>query len=203
MLGAIGEVRIGDDKLGKLSANLRVIIRRQPRSKLGPVSDEREEPSIAITDFAPGDEAAALTFCRQIFHEEGWPTEFTDQAIAAGFERPRDLFLLAKLHGAIIGCGALKELSPDDALLTRFFVASSHRGSGLATKLFDTLIERAHALGYTTVVLDVNRESTRAIRFYQKQGMEEFIPAPHPRWLESAPEELQYARYFRKKVDGG
>jgi GNAT superfamily N-acetyltransferase len=203
MLGAIGEVRIGDGILGKLAANLRVIIRRQPRSKRGPVSDEREEPSIAITDFAPGDEAAALTFCRQIFHGEGWRTEFTDQAIAAGFDRLRDLFLLAKLHGAIIGCGALKELSTDDALLTRFLVASSHRGSGLATKLFDALFERAHVLGYSTVVLDVNRKSASAIRFYEKQGMEEFIPTPHPRWLESAPEELQYARYLRKKVNRG
>ena len=203
MLGAIGEVRIGDDKLGKLSANLRVIISRQPRSKRGPVSDEREEPSIAITDFAPSDEAAALTFCRQIFHEEGWPTEFMDPTIAAGFDRPRDLFLLAKLHGAIIGCGALKELSPGDALLTRFFIASSHRGSGLAARLFDALFERARELGYTTIVLDVNRESARAIRFYQKQGMEEFSPASHLRWLESAPEEREYARYFRKSVDGG
>ena len=95
---------------------------------------------------------------------------------------------------------ALKELSRDDALMTRLFVASSHRGSGLAARLFDALFERAHALGYTTIVLDVNRESARAIRFYEKQGMEEFIPVPHPRWLESAPEELQYARYFRKRV---
>jgi GNAT superfamily N-acetyltransferase len=165
------------------------------------VIDEGEEQSIAITDFAPSDEDATLAFCRQIFHEEGWPTEFMDPTIAAGFDRPRDLFLLAKLHGAIIGCGALKELSRDDALLTRFFVASSHRGSGLAARLFDTLFERGRALGYATIVLDVNRESARAIRFYQKQGMEEFIPTPHPRWLESAPEELQYARYFRKRVN--
>ena len=103
------------------------------------MSDEREEQSIAITDFAPADEAATLAFCRQIFHEEGWPTEFMDPTIAAGFDRPRDVFLLAKLHGAIIGCGALKELSTDDALLTRFFVASSHRGSGLA----DEAVRRA------------------------------------------------------------
>ena len=62
------------------------------------------------------------------------------------------------------------------------------------------VFERARGLGYTTIVLDVNRGSARAIRFYEKQGMEEFIPAPHPRWLESAPDELQYARYFRKRV---
>jgi GNAT superfamily N-acetyltransferase len=167
------------------------------------VSDEREAQSIAITDFVPADEAATLAFCRKIFHDEGWPTEFMDPAIAAGFDRPRDLFLLAKLQGAIVGCGALKELSRDAALLTRFFVASSHRGSGLAVRLFNALFDRARALGYTTIVLDVNRESARAIRFYQKQGMEEFIPAPHPRWLESSPEELQYARYFRKPVHGG
>jgi ribosomal protein S18 acetylase RimI-like enzyme len=167
------------------------------------VIDEGEEQAIAITDFAPADEAAALTFCRQIFHEEGWPTEFMDPTVDAGFDRPRDLFLLAKRHGAIVGCGALKELSLGDALLTRFFVASAHRGSGLAARLFDALFERARALGYSTIVLDVNRESARAIRFYQKQGMEEFIPAPHPRWLESAPEELQHARYFRKRVGRG
>ena len=164
------------------------------------MTDEGKEQSIAITDFAPTDEEAALAFCRRIFHEEGWPTEFMDPTIAAGFDRPRDLFLLAKLRGSIIGCGALKELSGDEALMTRLFVASSHRGSGLAARLFDTLFERARVLGYTTIVLDVNRESARAIRFYQKQGMEEFIPAPHPRWLESTPEELQYARYFRKRV---
>jgi ribosomal protein S18 acetylase RimI-like enzyme len=167
------------------------------------VSDEREGHSIAITDVALGDEVAALAFCRQIFHEEGWPIEFMDPTIAGDFDRPRDCFLLAKRHGAIVGCGALKELSPDEALMTRLFVASPHRGSGLATSLFEALFERARALGYTTVVLDVNRESARAIRFYQKQGMEEFAPAPHPRWLESTLEERQYARYFRKSVNGG
>jgi GNAT superfamily N-acetyltransferase len=175
-------------------------MRRQQRSERRAVIDEGAEQSITITDFVPADEEEALTFCRQIFHEEGWPTEFLDPTIAEGFDRPRDLFLLAKLDGVIIGCGALKELSRDDALMTRLFVASSHRGSGLAARLFDALFERARTLGYTAVVLDVNRESARAIRFYEKQGMEEFIPAPHPRWLESTPEELQYARYFRRVI---
>jgi GNAT superfamily N-acetyltransferase len=160
------------------------------------------EAPVALTDFAPADEAATLAFCRQIFAEEGWPTEFMDPAIAAGFDRPRDVFLLAKQDGAILGCAALKELSSAEALMTRFFVATSHRGTGLAQTLFDALFARARELGYSWIVLDVNRESARAIRFYEKQGMERFTPEPHPRWLESAPEELQYAHYFRKRVDG-
>ena len=164
------------------------------------MSTARSEPSISITDFTPADEAATLAFCQQIFADEGWPLEFMDPAIAAGFERPRDVFLLARQERTILGCGALKELSDDEALMTRFFVASSHRGTGLAQTLFDALFARARKLGYAWIVLDVNRESARAIRFYEKQGMERFTPAPHPRWLESAPEELPYALYFRKRV---
>lgn len=158
------------------------------------------ENALSIADFAPADEAATLAFCRQIFRDEGWPLEFMDPAIAAGFDHPRDIFLLAKQDGIMLGCAALKELSDDEALLTRMFVASSHRGTGLAQAIFDALFARARALGYAWVVLDVNRESARAIRFYEKQGMERFTPAPHPRWLESAPDERQYAHYFRRRV---
>jgi hypothetical protein len=75
------------------------------------VIDAGEEQPIAITDFAPADEDAALALCRQIFHEEGRSDEFLDPTIAAGSDHPRDLFLLAKLHDVIICCGALKELS--------------------------------------------------------------------------------------------
>lgn len=156
--------------------------------------------TLSISDFTAADEAATLAFCREIFADEGWPLEFMDPAIGAGFDRPRDVFLLAKQDGLIRGCAALKEISDDEALLTRMFVASAQRGTGLAQALFDALFARARALGYAWVVLDVNRESARAIRFYEKQGMERFIPAPHPRWLESAPDELQYAFYFRKRV---
>jgi ribosomal protein S18 acetylase RimI-like enzyme len=164
-----------------------------------PIEPENEA-SIAITDFAPTDEAATLAFCRQIFAEEGWPLEFMDPTIGDDFTRARDVVLLAKKGDLIVGCAALKELSADEALMTRFFVATSHRGAGLAQTLFDALFARARKLGYTWIVLDVNRESARAIRFYEKQGMERFTPEPHPRWLESAPEELQYAHYFRKRV---
>ena len=125
----------------------------------------------------------------------GQPSSWIKQSPRVSIAR-EDLFLLAKLHGVDRRLRRAERALTDDALMTRFFVASSHRGSGLAARLFDALFERAHALGYTTIVLDVNRESARAIRFYEKQGMEEFIPAPHPRWLESAPEELQYATIF-------
>ena len=160
----------------------------------------RGERSTVLSDFAAADEAATLAFCRLIFAEEGWPPEFMDPAIGAGFDRPRDVVLVAKQDGGIRGCAALKELTLDEALLTRMFVASARRGTGLAQTLFDALVARARELGYAWVALDVNRESTRAIRFYEKQGMECFVPQWRPRWLESAPEEVQYAHHVRKRV---
>jgi GNAT superfamily N-acetyltransferase len=155
------------------------------------------EQQITIADFTPADEGAVLELCLAIFAEFGWPTEFMDAGVAAGFDRPRDVFVVVKQRGTVVGCAGLKELSPDEVLLTRFFLTAPLRGTGLAKTLFAELIRRARTLGYRTIVLDVNRESPRAIRFYEKQGMERFTPTPHPRWLESAPEELQYAEYFR------
>ena len=165
--------------------------------------DEGEEQSITITDFAPADEAAVLAFCRQIFDEEGLANRLP------GSHNRREFRSLSRSVPAGQTARSDHRLwRPERALFRRraldpLFVASSHRGSKLAARLFDALFERARALGYSTIVLDVNQENARAIRFYEKQGMEAFIPVPHPRWLESAPEERQYARYFRKSVNGG
>jgi GNAT superfamily N-acetyltransferase len=157
-------------------------------------------PQITIADFAPADEAGVHDLCLAIFAEFGWPLEFLDASVAAGFDQPRDRFLAIKQGEEIVGCAGLKELSVDEALLTRFFVTAALRGTGLADRLFAEVVGRARALGYAWIVLDVNRESTRAIRFYEKQGLERFLPAPHPRWLESAPEEHHYAEYFRLRL---
>jgi GNAT superfamily N-acetyltransferase len=156
--------------------------------------------AITIADFTAADECAVLDLCRDIFAEFGWPLEFMDANVAEGFDRPRDLFLVAKRDDAVVGCAGLKELSAEEALLTRFFVFASLRGTGLAALLFEEVVRRARDLGYAWIVLDVNRESARAIRSYEKQGMERFIPDPHPRWLESAPEERRYAEYFRLRL---
>ena len=155
---------------------------------------------ITIADFTPADEAGVRALCHAIFAEFGWPLDFLDDSVDAGFDRPRDRFLVVKRGDEVVGCAGLKELTADETLLTRFFLAAALRGTGLADRLFDELVELARALGYARIVLDVNRESARAIRFYDKQGMERFVPAPHPRWLESAPKERQYAEYFRLKL---
>lgn len=153
-----------------------------------------------IKDFILTDEQATLAFCRNIFFEKRWPLKFMDPCISKSFNRPRDVFLVVKLGITLIGCGGLKELSTYNALLTRFYITKLYRGTGLATKLYNRLLDRARKLKYNYVVLDVARDNIEALRFYEKQGIEQFNPTCHSRWPESAPKERKYSRYFRKRL---
>jgi len=60
-------------------------------------------------------------------------------------------------------------------VLRKFFVASRFRGRpGPATALFEAMLERAHTLGLTEIVLDTPRVATRSHAFYARAG---FRPA--------------------------
>ncbi len=159
-----------------------------------------KDQQLCITDFTPVDEQATLAFCHKIFEEKEWPLEFMDRSISEAFNQPGDVFLIVKQNKAIVGCGGLKKLSDDDALMTRFFIDEQQRGTGLASKLFEALVHRARELKYSSIVLDVAHDNPRAIRFYEKQGMVPFRPAYHPRWMKSAPGEDKYVKYLKKNL---
>ena len=56
-------------------------------------------------------------------------------------------------------------------VLKKFFVAARFRGRpGPATSLFEALLERAHSLGLTEIVLDTPRVATRSHGFYARAG---------------------------------
>lgn len=159
-----------------------------------------EGQPIKITGFVLADEKAVLDFCQNIFKEKAWPLDFMDKSILEAFSQKGDVFLTAKQNGLIVACAGLKKLSDTEALLTRFYVAEFLRGTGLAKMLFDKIVTRARKLKYTFIALDVARDNIRAIRFYEKQGMEAFTPIPHPRWKESVPGEEKYVMYLRKRL---
>jgi N-acetylglutamate synthase-like GNAT family acetyltransferase len=141
-----------------------------------------------------------MDFCLDIFLEKDWPKSFMDSSITTAFNQQGDILLLVKINKKIIGCGGLKKLSEKEALLTRLNITKPLRGNGIGTKIFNTLLQNARKLKYKWIVLDVEHKNIEAIKFYKKQGMKSFIPVPHPRWKESAPEEKKFSRYFRKKI---
>ncbi|PIR83549.1 hypothetical protein COU18_02595 [Candidatus Kaiserbacteria bacterium CG10_big_fil_rev_8_21_14_0_10_51_14] len=156
---------------------------------------------VEIKPLTAEDDRDAVGFCREIYSEMGWPEDGLGSSIAEIFSEFGDAFVTVKQNGRIIGTAGLLRLSKEQALLKRFYLAKRVRGSGLATRLFADLVERARAMGYSALLLDVSSTNGRAIRFYKKEGMEEFFSiSPHPRWAGSSPERQKTDRYFRLKL---
>lgn len=156
--------------------------------------------SITFEVLTPKDEQRVHDLCRDIYLEMGWPIELLEPTIGDSFNQSGDVFIVIKQKGEIIGCGGLQRLSEREVLMKKFYLIEQVRGSGLALKLFNELVSRARAFGYSSLVLDVSSNNLRAIHFYQKQNMEEFAVSPHPRWEESSVEKQKIHRYFRMKL---
>jgi GNAT superfamily N-acetyltransferase len=80
------------------------------------------------------------------------------------------VFLIARLHGRAIGCGALKLLDASTAEIKRMWVAPDARGLGVARRLLDALESQARQAGMSRVVLDTNRSLGEAQALYRKAG---------------------------------
>jgi len=83
---------------------------------------------------------------------------------------PRGAFLLARLDGEAIGCGALKSLGRRVGEIKRMWVAPEARGLGVARRLLAALEAQAAALGFTRIRLDTQRSLVEARALYEANG---------------------------------
>jgi DNA-binding MarR family transcriptional regulator/GNAT superfamily N-acetyltransferase len=108
---------------------------------------------------------------------KGQPTDPDD------FTPPKGIFLLARMSGKPVGCGALKSASPAIGEIKRLWVAQSTRGLGLGQQLLSALEDEARKLGMVAIRLDTNRSLTEAQALYLKNGYVEvprFNDDPYP-----------------------
>jgi len=101
-------------------------------------------------------------------------------------------FLIARLHGRPVGCGALKPFDASTAEIKRMWVAPDARGLGIARRLLEALEEEARQSGARRVVLDTNRSLLEAQAMYRKAGYREIA-----RYNENS-----YADFFFEKELG-
>lgn len=83
---------------------------------------------------------------------------------------PAGCFLVARLDGRAVGCGALRRLSPGVGEIKRMWVAPEARGLGLSRRLLAALEDEARALNFERVRLDTNRALTEAQALYGSAG---------------------------------
>jgi putative acetyltransferase len=84
----------------------------------------------------------------------------------------RGAFLVVRLHGAPVGCGALRRLDTQTGELKRMYVAPSARGTGLGRRLVAALEAEARALGLRRLVLETGTRQHAAIALYRATGFE-------------------------------
>jgi GNAT superfamily N-acetyltransferase len=69
-----------------------------------------------------------------------------------------------------VGCGAIKEYSPDAMEVKRMYVLENRRGQGIASSILKALEQWAIDLNYKCCVLETGKRQPEAIELYKKNG---------------------------------
>ena len=92
----------------------------------------------------------------------------------ADAQGPRAAFIVARIDGEPVGCGALR---PFDALgqggvaeIKRMFVESAMRGQSISRQILRKLEEVAISFGYDTLKLETGIRQPEAIGLYETSG---------------------------------
>jgi ribosomal protein S18 acetylase RimI-like enzyme len=155
---------------------------RQP-SKLNVASSNLVSRSntvhVAVED--PGSDDAQ--WCVQQYFTElsarfntGFDPSLSISADIAELTPPAGLFLIARMEGRPVGCGALKLHPGAPAELKRMWIARDARGMGLGRRLLAELEEHAGDAGVEILRLETNESLAEAIALYRSSGFLE-VPA--------------------------
>lgn len=97
-------------------------------------------------------------------------------ATADHFRPPEGYFVIARLHGDPVACGAMLFLPKSRAYFKRMWVAKPARGIGLGRRLLTNLEQLARDAGKTTVCLETHSSLSEAIAMYRSSGYREVAP---------------------------
>lgn len=163
------------------------------RSVLGPLSAaqrtrlvaamgevERLMAAAAVTIAAEPEDSADARHCVEAYYreldrrfEQGFDPGSGGYASGAAKDAGKGCFLVARLDGRPVGCGAVRALDAQTGEIKRMWVAPEARGTGLARRLLDALEEKARGFGMRRVRLDTNKTLKEAQALYRKAGYRE------------------------------
>jgi DNA-binding MarR family transcriptional regulator/GNAT superfamily N-acetyltransferase len=141
------------------------------------------ERLLAAASISVAEEAADTAEARQCLaryfdelaerFEEGFDPGKGNTTTDDDFIPPRGSFVIARLDGSPVGCGALRMIDAATAEIKRMWVAPSARGLGVASRMLRKLETIAAGFGAETVCLDTNRSLKEAQSLYRREGYTE------------------------------
>ena len=129
-------------------------------------------PEIDLLPFHPDDQAEVKRLVLAGLAEH-WgeidPTKNPDlNDIAASYAAAN--FLVARVQGRIVGCGALIQRTGRTAEIVRMSTAAGMRRQGIARSILNRLIELARSKKYYKIILETTCTWSEAIEFYLHCG---------------------------------
>jgi putative acetyltransferase len=113
-----------------------------------------------------------------------YPPESNHLLDVAALEQPDIAFLVARLEGVVVGCGALRIRTAEYGELKRIFVDPSARGAGLGHRIAQQLEQHAIARQLPLLYLETGIHQPEALALFRAQGFVECEPfgdyAPDP-----------------------
>ena len=101
-----------------------------------------------------------------------------------------DTFVIARIDGHAVGCGALRNTSERTGEIKRMFVRPDHRGRGIARKILKMLELAALEIGYIRIRLETGDRQPESIGLYESADyypiprFGEYTNDPHSRCFE-------------------
>ncbi|HWG78375.1 MAG TPA: helix-turn-helix domain-containing GNAT family N-acetyltransferase [Stellaceae bacterium] len=130
----------------------------------------------------PADSADARWCVAQYFRElgrrfdAGFDPARSISADAHELTPPAGVFVIARLGGRPIGCGALKVKQRRIGEVKRMWVDAEARGLGIGRRLLAALEAEARKFGLGTLRLETNRSLVEAQALYRRAGYREVAP---------------------------
>jgi DNA-binding MarR family transcriptional regulator/GNAT superfamily N-acetyltransferase len=169
---------LSDDAAENLLGSLDHIQRPRLVAAMAEIERLLRAASVAVA-LEPADSAEAR-FCLERYYAElarRFPAGFDPLAgnnfDPAEMTSPKGWFVVARLDGEPVGCGALKRLEDGVGEVKRVWTSPSARGLGVASRIMDRLEALALEAQFAVLRLDTNGTLKEAQAMYAKRGYRE------------------------------
>lgn len=85
-------------------------------------------------------------------------------------EVPRAAFIIARVDGNPVGCGALRPLDDETVEVKRMYTRPAYRRLGVGQAILAEMDRLSRALGYTTIKLQTGPRQLGAAALYERGG---------------------------------
>jgi len=112
----------------------------------------------------------------ELLERYGVPDADPDDLTADHLAPPGGAFLVAWVDGIAVSCGGVRQYDATTGEIKRMYTVPESRRRGISRVVLDALEARAHAIGYTRLVLETGVRQPEAIALYERAGYDAIEP---------------------------